>query len=131
MEISIFLKNISYQTSIQFQYLMHISHRFKSGKFAKRPNENVWYGPEKTVERHLKGCFEFSFFHDTLKYTNASFLNQLLKLYNIRNENLDTKLQVNDKSHCSLKTQFIRVCMGSRQFCFRRYKWECIINKIV
>ena len=21
--------------------------------FAKRPNENVWYGPEKTVERHL------------------------------------------------------------------------------
>ena len=26
----------------------------ESGKFAKRPNENVWYGPEKTVERHLK-----------------------------------------------------------------------------
>ena len=54
MEISIFLKNISYQTSIQFQYLAEISHRFESGKFAKQSNENVWYGPEKTVERHLK-----------------------------------------------------------------------------
>ena len=29
-------------------------HWSEYGKFAKRPSENVWYGPEKTVERHLK-----------------------------------------------------------------------------
>ena len=31
-------------------YSISVHHK----KFAKRPNENVWYGPEKTEERHLK-----------------------------------------------------------------------------
>ena len=51
MEISIFLKCILNQATIQ--YLGQISHRSESGKTAKRPIENIRYGPEKSVLRHL------------------------------------------------------------------------------
>ena len=36
------------------KWLWNGSHRSESGKFAKRPNEKVRYGPEKTLLNHLR-----------------------------------------------------------------------------
>ena len=78
MEISFFQRNILYQTSMQFQCPM-TSHRFESGKFAKRPIENVRFGPEKTVLRNYanEGSGNFRFVNE---YLRRGFVSSYLSL---------------------------------------------------
>ena len=78
-----------------------MSHRSESGKFAKRPNENLWYGPEKTVERHLKSlrrCF------------------------------LSSSNQLNTSYHTTIMTR--RQCMGHLLKLHQRFRCSLELNKL-